>query len=171
MKQSRSTSLLKSLVSTAVGFGFSLFLQWLVLPILLGVPIPLAANLSFATLMTVVSILRGYILERFFEWMGWRVRLSPFAVAVLAERQRQQSAEGWDAAHDDTHAMGELAKAGAAYAIGGGVGSDPPEVWPWSWDWWKPEGGIRRNWIKASALILAEGEKFDRNRKNKRSGA
>lgn len=169
MKQSRSTSLLKSVISTAVGFSLSLFLQWLILPLLLGVPMPLHANLTFAAIMTVVSIGRGYLLERFFEMMGWRVRMSPFAMAVLAERQRQQDVEGWDDAHDDReHGEGDLAMAGAFYAryAGSPPQSEPPSGWDWGDRWWKP-AGFRRDLVKACALIIAEGEKFDRNRKRR----
>lgn len=161
MKQSRSTSLKKSIISTAAGFGVSLAAQYTVLP-WLGVTASLEQNIKLAVIMTVISILRGYLLERFFEFVGMRVRLSPFAQAVLAERQRQKDAEGWDDAHDDGHYFGELAMAGAAYAIGGF--DKPPAIWPWSDEWWKP-AGFRRNWVKAAALILAEGEKFDRARK------
>jgi len=171
MKQSRSISLLKSVISTAVGFALSLLLQWLILPLLLGVPVPLAANLTFAAIMTAVSIGRGYLLERFFEMMGWRVRLSPFAMAVLAERQRQQDVEGWSAEHDDAeHPSGELARAGATYAYHAGAEPGlPPNMWQWSRDWWKP-AGYRRDLVKGAALIVAEGDKFDRNRKPKTEG-
>lgn len=171
MKQSRSTSLLKSLVSTAVGFGFSLLAQWLVLPWLLGVPVPLLANLSFAVLMTAISVARGYILERVFEMLGWRVRMSPFAVAVLAERQRQKDVEGWDDAHDDAHAPRELAVAGACYARWAGEpwpANRCPDEWSWELEWWKP-AGFRSDLVKGCALILAEGDRFDRKRKRKAS--
>ena len=57
-------------------------------------------------------------MERFFERLGWRVRMSPFISAVLHERMRQISAEGWTIVHDDEHATGELERAGAAYALG-----------------------------------------------------
>ena len=36
---------------------------------------------------------------------------------VLAERARQIAAEGWTPEHDDEHDGGELARAGAAYAL------------------------------------------------------
>jgi hypothetical protein len=179
MKQSRSTSLLKSVISTAVGFGLSLFLQWLILPYLIGAPVPLHANLAFAAIMTAVSIARGYILERFFEMMGWRHRLSAFMQAVIAERFRQIEVEGWSIEHDDQHAVGELARAGGCYARCAGTPKEPIEEggsieshsflsmeWPWSDEWWKP-AGFRRDLVRACALILAEGEKFDRNRKRK----
>lgn len=179
MKQSRSTSLLKSVVSTAAGFGISLAAQWLVLPILLGAPVALDANLKFAVIMTVLSVGRGYVLERIFEMLGWRVRLSPFVLAVLAECVRQREVEGWTPEHDDTeHSQGVLAQAGAAYLLGQHsifcerwqdgktVEVSGRLVWPWDVDWWKPSG-LRRDLVKGCALGIAEGEKFDRNRKRK----
>lgn len=165
MKQSRLMSWLESLINIAVGFGISLAAQMFFLP-LLGVAIDFHQNLLFALIMTVISLLRSYILRRVFEALHIRRPLSSFAQAVIAERVRQIEQEGWDAAHDDNHYPGELAKAGAAYAFDPGA-TAPPMMWPWHDEWWKPEGGLRRNWVKAAALILAEGEKFDRNRKRK----
>ena len=164
MKQSRSTSLLKSIVSTATGFGISLAAQWSILPHLIGHPVSIEANLSFAGIMTAISIARGYVLERIFEMMGWRVRLSPFMQAAIAERRRQIEAEGWDHDHDDRHSPGQLAAAGGAYALHAGTASrTTPHEWPWSDGWWKPDG-FRRDLVKACALIIAEGDKFDRDR-------
>jgi hypothetical protein len=171
MKQSRATSFLKSLVSTAAGFGLSLLAQWLVLPWLLGISIPLHSNLAFAAIMTVISVARGYVLERIFEMLGWRVRMSPFVLAVLAERRRQIEVEGWSPEHDDRdHRPGDLARAGACYGIHAGVIKDAsiPVYWEWAPDWWKP-AGFRRDLVKACALTIAEGEKFDRNKKPART--
>lgn len=168
MKQSRSTSLLKSIASTASGFVISLAAQWLILPRLLGHPVPFEANLAFAGVMTVLSIARGYLLERVFEALGWRVRISPFMAAVIAERQAQRDREGWDDAHDDKHRTRELAEAGAMYALHAGTQSvTPPGHWPWDDAWWKPKG-IRRDLVRGCALIVAEGDKFDRDRKRGR---
>lgn len=169
MKQSRLTSLLKSSVSTAVGFGVAFVANMLILP-WFGLPISHADNLLLTTIYTVISIARGYLLERLYEALGWRTRLSAFAMAVLAERQRQQDVEGWSLSHDDEHAEGELARAGAAYAVftaGRVEGALVRSIWPWSLDWWKP-AGFRRDLVKAAALIIAEGEKHDRNRKRRK---
>ena len=104
---------------------------------------------------------------------------------VLAERRRQVEIEGWEPDHDDEHDGGELAAAGAAYALHaadhlnphsqGDGGDEAPDCWPWHDGiagrgegpektkpaWWKP-GTPRRNLIKAGALILAEIERLDR---------
>ncbi|WP_208851972.1 hypothetical protein [Pectobacterium odoriferum] len=90
---------------------------------------------------------------------------------VIAERQRQISAEGWTPEHDDEHSMGELALAGSCYAYaagclfpGGGLGyHEWPSLkfWPWGEECWKPSNP-RRDLVKAGALILAEIERLDR---------
>lgn len=112
-------------------------------------------------------------------------QLTTAASDVLAERQRQITAEGWTPDHDAEHDGGELAAAGAAYALHaadhlhpysqGDGGDEAPGCWPWHNEvagrgegpvrtepaWWKP-GAPRRNLIKAGALILAEIERLDR---------
>lgn len=174
MKQTRFTSLMKSLFSTAVGFGVAFLANMLILP-WFGLPISHSDNLILTTIYTVISIARGYVLERVFEAMGWRMKISPFMAAVMAERQRQIDMEGWSHEHDDGHSEGDLAQAGACYAHCASLWSYTSEVknerrpafWPWSREWWKPVG-FRRDLVKGAALIVAEGEKFDRTRKSKR---
>src|SRR5437879_3248415 len=166
MKQSRQTSFLKSLISTAAGFAIGLGSQYFILP-LLGVAISLHQNISFAIIMTAISIARGYLLERVFEFFGMRVRLSAFMQAAIAERRRQVDVEGWSLDHDDAHGAGDLALAGACYAESAGMErTRVPSNWPWNDEWWKP-AGFRRDLVRAAALIIAEGEKFDRNRRRK----
>jgi hypothetical protein len=165
-------SLIEAMINIAVGFGLSIASQAIVLP-LLGVDIPWRANFLFAVFMTVVSILRQFCLRRLFEALHIRRPLSPAMAAVIAERFRQIEVEGWSATHDDGHAVGEMARAGACYAlhavIPGGVRDiRVPFAWPWLDYWWKPQN-FRRDLVRAGALILAELEKFDRNRK--RGGA
>jgi hypothetical protein len=163
--QSRLGSLKESLLNTGIGFGISLIAQMIVLPVI-GVTISHTQNVVFACIMTVVSVARTYCVRRLFEKLGIRVKMSPFVQAVLAERTRQQSVEGFDVAHDDAYQPGELAEAGAAYLLDAGAARLPPPCWPWSLDWWKPEG-VRRDLVKGCALGLAEGEKFDRNRRKR----
>jgi|GEM_PF-156603 len=169
MKQPRFMSLLESLINIAVGFGISLGAQVYFLP-LLGVEISFKQNLIFAVIMTVISIARSYVLRRLFEALHIRNPISPFAAAVLAERRRQIEAEGWSHEHDDAHELGELARAGACYAMQmSRTSTQPPGIWPWSRQWWKPRPhDSRRNLGIGASLMLAEGEKFDRQRKTKR---
>ena len=91
------------------------------------------------------------------------------ATDVLAERRRQQEAEGWTPEHDDEHESGDMARAAACYALSaaGYRGDDPAQLrfWPWLDSWWKPSGA-RRDLVKAGALILAEIERLDRTTPN-----
>ena len=101
------------------------------------------------------------------------VPLTEAARDVLAERHRQIQAEGWTPAHDDEHDSGELAGAGAAYALHAADALHPqsqgdayrdgsiPHGWCWEDCWWKPTDP-RRSLVKAGALILAELERMDR---------
>jgi len=90
---------------------------------------------------------------------------------VVAERRRQISEEGWTAEHDEQHANGEMARAAACYAAhsswtsdGRRAGVAMPYGWPWGREWWKPKDR-RRDLVRAGALIIAEIERLDRNRK------
>ncbi|EOI3343515.1 TPA: hypothetical protein ACSRG1_004877 [Klebsiella pneumoniae] len=84
------------------------------------------------------------------------------AADVLAERQRQVTAEGWTAERDDGYQNSELADAAACYEIHAhNQGFSTPAHWPWSQDWWK-QTSPRRDLVKAGALILAEIERLDR---------
>jgi len=83
---------------------------------------------------------------------------------VLAERERQKSAEGWTPEHDDEHDDGSLAQAAACYLLN--AQSIPfscgnSTIWPWAREWWKPKDR-RRDLVRAGALILAEIERLDR---------
>lgn len=84
---------------------------------------------------------------------------------VIEERARQMGAEGWTPEHDDLHGRGDLAVAGACYAMHTDAHSDagdPPPEWPWEPEWWKPKG-TRRDLVRAAALIIAEIERIDRS--------
>jgi hypothetical protein len=172
MKQSKGMSLLESGINIGVGFGISLGAQMVFLP-MIGVPINHTQNFIFACIMTVISLARSFLLRRLFEALHIRVPLSAFILACIAERRRQESIEGWTPEHDDKYDPGELARAGAAYAVyakshiveknSSGVFALALQIWPWTNDWWKP-AGFRRDLVKAGALIFAEGEKFDRTK-------
>lgn len=183
MKQSKLMSMLETCLNTAIGFVIAILAQVFVFP-LFGFSPPLSTNFKIALIFTVISIVRGFVLRRMFEFLHIRRPLSAFVQAVIAERFRQVEAEGWSSEHDDDHADGELALAGAAYAVGerrallhledaDGIRNltrtipfTGRMIWPWSRGWWKPDHD-RRNLVKACALIIAEGEKFDRNRKRR----
>jgi hypothetical protein len=89
---------------------------------------------------------------------------------IAEERARQISEEGWSAYHDETHIEGQLAYAGASYALYHALKTTFPPAsfkklkledqatkeWPWDREWWKPSKDPIRNLAKAGALIAAE---------------
>jgi hypothetical protein len=98
---------------------------------------------------------------------------------VLAERRRQVEVEGFDAAHDDAHIDGAIARAAAAYAWASAFPDDQrpptgspkwfefrilPKLWQrtgWDRSWWKPTTR-RHDLVKSAALAIAEIERLDR---------
>lgn len=89
--------------------------------------------------------------------------LTQAARDVLAERQRQISAEGYTPEHDDEHGAEEFGRAASVYA-----NSNVYDVigasymgWPWDESCYKPTTQ-RRNFVKATALLLAGIECIDR---------
>ena len=90
-------------------------------------------------------------------------------MAMLEERMRQVSVEGWTPEHDDEHPPGELECAAACYAMWSRTspeseeaGSELPRMirwwWPWEQSWFKPTSR-KRNLEKAGALLLAAYER------------
>lgn len=98
---------------------------------------------------------------------------------IAAERKRQIEVEGWAPEHDDEHATGELSLAATAYVstvaaglqtisftskplkVSGYMDIPMPKYWPFAPSWWKPKS-LRRDLIRAAALIVAEIERLDR---------
>lgn len=168
MKQSRIASATESLINIGVGFSISFGAQLLFLP-MLGVPILLWQNTAFAIIMTVISFGRSYILRRVFEYFQIRVPLSPGMIAIIAERERQKSVEGYGIAHDMEHRRGHLARAGASYFLmAAGEMKLAALSWPWDKDDLKNKE-FRRNIVRGAACALAELDRSDYERKNKRA--
>jgi hypothetical protein len=160
MKQSRLASILETIGSTATGFLLSLIIQYGICW-LYDLPLRLHDNLFIIAVFTVASLVRSYGWRRLMEAFHVRRTLSPFMQAVIAERFRQVEQEGWSHEHDDKHLAGQLAHAGACYAMF--PGPKPPKLWRWSKAWWKPTpNDYRRQMVKSAALIIAEGERHDR---------
>ncbi|MDE7599634.1 hypothetical protein NVR57_13035 [Enterobacter asburiae] len=80
---------------------------------------------------------------------------------VLAERRRQVTSEGYRHEQDDRYTDGELREAAACYIVAEGSPNLVPELWPWPATYWKPTN-LRRDLVKAGALLLAEIERLDR---------
>lgn len=81
---------------------------------------------------------------------------------ILTERTRQKKTLGWTPSHDDEHPAGQLADAGACYALS--ASGMPRELYENFWPWeggFKPKGA-RNDLVRAAALLVAEIERLDR---------
>jgi hypothetical protein len=88
---------------------------------------------------------------------------------VIGERVRQVTDLGYTAEHDDVHADGSLSEAAAVFVLNAygysthtfGYGS--LNVWDaWGVAWFKPKS-LRRDLVRAAALIIADIERIDRS--------
>lgn len=110
-------------------------------------------------------------LEKRHEWLAQTQHVID---DIHIERQRQYDVEGREPQHDDLYCGnngGELALAGAAYAISGASYSAPTGIkpqletaarngWPFT-NGFKPKDA-RRDLVRAAALLVAEIERLDR---------
>lgn len=94
---------------------------------------------------------------------------------IAEERKRQIESEGWTSEHDQTHVEGELANAGALYAMTEEMrdyidikwGNDQwLNFWPFDLNWLKftPKDRVKQL-CKAGAMIAAEIDRLN-NLKN-----
>lgn len=75
---------------------------------------------------------------------------------IAQERQRQVHVEGWTPEHDAAHRNRELRVAALCYACHAGqYRHEPPPIWPFHSDAWKPKDEIT-DLVRAGALIAAE---------------
>lgn len=80
---------------------------------------------------------------------------------IAAERERQITAEGYTAAHDDEHADGELVKAALCYLSHVDGSSMAGIGWPWD-DGWNPSDDDTRTLAKVGAMVAAEIDRRNR---------
>lgn len=80
---------------------------------------------------------------------------------IAAERERQITAEGYTAAHDDEHADGELVKAALCYLSHVDGSSLAGIGWPWD-DGWNPSDDDTRTLAKVGAMVAAEIDRRNR---------
>lgn len=153
MRQSKLMSFFESIGGTAIGFVVAFFANMFVLP-WFGLSPSISENLLITTIYTAISIARGFGVRRVFEALHIRRPLSPFMQAAIYERYRQVEAEGYTLLDDDNVAPGYLSEYAIDYAARWRDEENPSHQ--------------RRHLVKAGALIIAEGEKFDRARKSRR---
>lgn len=91
-------------------------------------------------------------------------------IAITEERARQQLVEGYTAEKDDARAPTELSSAARAYALTAdriacgfpNLAREVQPLWPLKDSAWKPAEDVRRNLVKAGALLAAEIDRIDR---------
>lgn len=66
--QSRTWSIIETLINVGTGFIFAVITQLIIFP-LFGVHVTLAANIQMTLIFTIISIIRGYYVRRFFNWL------------------------------------------------------------------------------------------------------
>lgn len=66
MTQSRLGSLIESLTNVAVGYFVALASQMIIFP-MYGVRLPLAENIKIGLWFTIISIVRSYVIRRWFN--------------------------------------------------------------------------------------------------------
>lgn len=66
MQQTKIESLIESLVNILIGYGVALVSQIVVFP-LFGIFVPLTTNLLIGVWFTVISLVRSYIIRRWFN--------------------------------------------------------------------------------------------------------
>lgn len=67
MSQTKSQSLCETLTSVAIGYLVALASQLLIFP-WFGVHLPMSDNLLIGAWFTVISVVRGYAVRRYFNW-------------------------------------------------------------------------------------------------------
>jgi hypothetical protein len=84
MEQSRLGSLIEATFNTAIGFGVALLSQIVVFP-LFDIHVPLSTNLGIGAWFTVISVVRSYVIRRWFN-----ARLHGAASALAAQATKAQ---------------------------------------------------------------------------------
>jgi hypothetical protein len=69
--QSKKMSLIETIVSVLIGYVVSIISQLLLFP-MFNIEVSLTDNLLIGLFFTVVSIVRGYLVRRLFNWINFR---------------------------------------------------------------------------------------------------
>lgn len=87
MQQSKLSSLAEACINTAIGFAINLALAPIVYP-LFGHAFTLSQNIGLTLVFTVVSVLRGYAVRRWFN-----ARIKSLAARLIAKSQTTGGAQ------------------------------------------------------------------------------
>jgi hypothetical protein len=66
MNQSRTASLIESVFSVVIGYGMALASQLVIFP-MFGIHLPLSDNLAIGAWFTIISLVRSYVIRRWFN--------------------------------------------------------------------------------------------------------
>lgn len=82
--QSRIGSLFESAANIVIGFCVALISQLLVFP-LFGIDIPFSSNLGISAWFTAISLVRSYVIRR---WFNARIQAAARAVSDFADQEK-----------------------------------------------------------------------------------
>lgn len=71
--QSKFMSAVESMANVAVGFGVAIVSQLLVFP-MFGINVPFSSNLAIGAWFTAISLVRSYVLRRWFNGLKFKGR-------------------------------------------------------------------------------------------------
>lgn len=83
--QTRIGSLFESAVNIVIGYFVALLSQLLVFP-MFGIDVPLSTNLWIGAWFTVISLVRSYVIRR---WFNARIQAAAQAVSDFTEQERR----------------------------------------------------------------------------------
>ena len=69
--QSKKMSLIETIVSVLIGYVVSIISQLLLFP-MFNIEVSLTDNLLIGLFFTAISIIRGYLVRRLFNWINFR---------------------------------------------------------------------------------------------------
>ncbi len=72
MTQTRRMSLIETVAGVAIGFTVSVLASMVVYPAF-GHSFTLSQNIGITLIFTALSIARGYLVRRFFNWLQWKL--------------------------------------------------------------------------------------------------
>lgn len=81
MTQTKLGSLIESLMNIAIGYGVALLSQLVVFPHF-GIHVPLSTNLWIGAWFTVISLVRSYVIRR---WFNARLQAAASGLAARAQ--------------------------------------------------------------------------------------
>jgi hypothetical protein len=80
MQQTKIGSFIESLMNIAIGYGVALLSQIAIFP-LFGIHVPLSTNLWIGAWFTVISLMRSYVIRR---WFNARLHMAAQTIAGIS---------------------------------------------------------------------------------------